>query len=88
MESLLEGIRVLDLAGATIVPGLVDAHAHIMNLGRYLAELQLIGTRSKAQIRALVLERKREISPGDWIVGRGWDQNDWPDTAWPSRCSR
>lgn len=76
--------QVLDLDGATMLPGLVDAHAHLMNLGRYLSELQLVGTRSAAQIRALVLERQASAQEGVWISGRGWDQNDWEKEVFPT----
>jgi predicted amidohydrolase YtcJ len=76
--------RVLDLDGGTMLPGLVDAHAHIMNLGHYLAELQMVGTTSSAQVRAMVLARQSEVPDGEWIIGRGWDQNDWKVQEFPT----
>jgi predicted amidohydrolase YtcJ len=76
--------RVLDLEGATLLPGLVDAHAHLLNLGSYIAELQLTGTKSVAQIRSMVEKRRLETPEGEWIIGRGWDQNDWEVQEFPT----
>ena len=73
------GTRVFDLEGATIVPGLTDAHVHLANFGRFLEELQLVGLPSEQQVANLVEEATRQIPAGQWILGRGWDQNRWPD---------
>jgi predicted amidohydrolase YtcJ len=72
--------RVVELPpGAVVVPGLEDAHAHLANLGRALSIANLKGARSPREI----VERLRAAGPasrqGDWLVGRGWDQNDWPE---------
>ena len=85
----------VDANGAAVVPGLIDAHAHVLGLGLSLLDADLRGTRSKAEI----LERLRahaKLLPGKaWVVGRGWDQNAWErkefptaadlDTAFPDR---
>ena len=75
----------IDAGGATVLPGLIDAHAHVVNLGRYLRNVELIGTASAEavleKVRAAVTARR----PGDWIVGRGWDQNDWEIKEFPTR---
>ena len=75
--------RVIDARQATIVPGLHDAHGHVTGLGASLQSLDLRGTTSYAQVVERVRNRVASARPGEWIVGRGWDQNDWPDTAWP-----
>ena len=77
---------VLDLGGATVVPGLVDAHAHLSNLGASLERVDLVGTRSAAEVAERVAARARATPAGGWILGRGWDQNDWGGGgAFPSR---
>ncbi|MBV6521876.1 MAG: N-substituted formamide deformylase [Gemmatimonadaceae bacterium] len=76
--------RVLDAHGRTIIPGMVDAHAHLATLGRALRTVDLVGTTSYAQIVDRVSARAREVPAGTWIVGRGWDQNDWADTRFPT----
>jgi predicted amidohydrolase YtcJ len=79
--------RVVDAGGRAIVPGLHDAHGHVLGLGAQLQELDLRGTASLADVVARVAERARTTAPDAWIVGRGWDQNDWPAKAWPSRTA-
>lgn len=69
--------NVIDVGGKTVIPGLIDAHAHMLGLGEALTELNLVGTTSAEQIAKLVAEKARQAKPGEWIKGRGWDQNDW-----------
>jgi predicted amidohydrolase YtcJ len=76
--------RVLDLGGKTVIPGMVDAHAHLLGLGQALRTVDLTGTRSYDEVIARVAARAREVPAGAWIVGRGWDQNDWGDTRFPT----
>lgn len=78
------GTRIFDATGLTVFPGLVDAHAHLAGLGTRLAVLDLVGTASASEVRGLVLERAKSAAPGDWIQGRGWDQNDWANKEFPT----
>lgn len=75
--------RVVDLAGATVIPGIADAHVHLLGLGMALRTVDLVGTRSLDEVIARIAARARELPAGTWITGRGWDQNDWPDTRLP-----
>jgi predicted amidohydrolase YtcJ len=75
---------VVDAGGATIVPGLHDAHAHFTGLGASMQSIDLRGTTSYEQVVSAVRQRAAAARPGEWIVGRGWDQNDWPGTEWPT----
>jgi predicted amidohydrolase YtcJ len=74
----------LDLASRTVIPGMVDAHAHLLGLGQALRTVNLVGTRSYDEVIGRVVERARTARPGEWIRGRGWDQNDWADTRFPT----
>jgi predicted amidohydrolase YtcJ len=76
--------RVLDLTGKTVLPGLIDAHGHLLSLGRSLSQLGLTGTKSAKQIQALVREKQLSVQAGQWIEGRGWDQNDWREKEFPT----
>ena len=76
--------RVMDLPGRTIVPGFVDAHVHLSGLGQALRTVDLTGTRSYEEVIARVAARARETRAGEWITGRGWNQNQWADTRFPS----
>ena len=79
-----DNTRMLDLDGGIAIPGLIDAHAHLPNLGRLLQEVNLNGTTTTAEIRDLVTARISEARPGEWIQGRGWDQNDWQVKSFPT----
>ncbi|MFN0097529.1 MAG: amidohydrolase [Gemmatimonadaceae bacterium] len=80
------GTQTLDLDGRTVIPGMTDAHAHVAGLGSSLRNVDLVGTTSYAQVIERVVERAKSTPKGEWIVGRGWDQNDWGDTRWPSQA--
>ncbi len=74
----------IDAGQATVIPGLIDAHGHVMGLGYALMRADLVGTRDKAE----VVRRLRDYAatrPDDaWVLGSGWDQNDWPEEVFPT----
>lgn len=75
---------VEDLRGATVIPGMTDAHAHVLGLGESLRNVDLVGTDSYDEVIARVVERAKTTPKGEWILGRGWDQNDWTDKVFPT----
>lgn len=78
------GTRVIDVAGKTIIPGLIDSHGHLAGLGSALRTVDLVGTRSYDEIIERVARRAGQLPANSWVVGRGWDQNDWSDTRFPT----
>ncbi len=78
-----------------VLPGLIDAHAHLMGFGFSLLQADLNDTHSPAQVVERLRAKTTALAPDDWLLGRGWDQNDWPvqefptaadlDQAFPSR---
>jgi len=74
----------LDAGGRTVVPGLIDAHAHIMNLGELLSRANLVGTVSKGDIVERLQRFAVALPDSAWLIGRGWDQNDWPVQEFPT----
>ena len=75
---------VTRLGGAMVVPGLIDAHLHFLGEGTRLQRLDLTGTGSKAEVLARLADAVKTTPADAWVRGRGWDQNDWPDTAFPT----
>jgi hypothetical protein len=76
--------RVEDLKGACVLPGFIDAHLHMNGLGRRVMELNLVGTRSYEEILQMVDAKVRSAPKNEWILGRGWDQNDWAVKEFPT----
>jgi predicted amidohydrolase YtcJ len=75
--------RVIDLAGRMVVPGLTDAHVHVEGLGTALERLDLVGAGSLEEALARVAAAAQKAPAGEWLQGRGWDQNDWPGKQFP-----
>ncbi|HBY66383.1 MAG TPA: amidohydrolase, partial [Flavobacteriaceae bacterium] len=73
-----------DAKGKTIVPGLIDAHAHLYGLGLNLQDVDLTETTSYDEVLARVITFQKEKNK-DYIIGRGWDQNDWEIKEFPTK---
>ncbi len=71
------GTKTIDARGATIVPGFIDSHAHMLGLGDSLVSLDFRAARSVEEIAARVREAAAGRKPGEWIRGRSWDQTNW-----------
>jgi predicted amidohydrolase YtcJ len=76
--------RIVDVGGRTVIPGMVDAHAHLLGLGQALRTVNLVGAKSYDEVIARVVERAKGLPAGQWLLGRGWDQNQWSDTRFPT----
>jgi predicted amidohydrolase YtcJ len=77
MEYQGEESRVIDLAGATVIPGLVDSHAHIFQLGAKLERIDLTDIATEAEAVSLAAEQAKSVAKGEWIIGAGWDEGAW-----------
>ncbi|MBL8918956.1 MAG: amidohydrolase [Myxococcaceae bacterium] len=71
---------------ATIVPGLADAHGHLASLGRALSIVSLDGMKQAGDVTARIASASPAAYQGDWLLGRGWDQNDWDEKAFPDKA--
>jgi predicted amidohydrolase YtcJ len=69
--------RVIDLQGATALPGLVDSHVHIRELGQMESYLDLTGVQTEQEAVDRVVAHAATVPKGEWIVGRGWDEGAW-----------
>jgi predicted amidohydrolase YtcJ len=78
----------VDLEGRTVLPGLIDAHGHLIGLGQLRAGVvDLAGTTTYDEVIARVRARAKETPPGQWVLGRGWDNESWPDNALPDHTA-
>lgn len=80
-----ENTKKVDLAGKTVVPGFIDAHVHGASLGRVISQINLRNTKSLKEIQRKVEQRVKSAQRGEWIVGRGWDQDKLAERRYPSR---
>ncbi|MFW5974876.1 MAG: amidohydrolase [Bacteroidota bacterium] len=76
--------RVLDLKGKPVYPGFIDGHCHFYWYGVNLRDADLTGTQSFEEILD-ILEKHNQKTDSPWLLGRGWDQNDWPEKSFPDR---
>ncbi|HEV2664054.1 MAG TPA: amidohydrolase family protein, partial [Blastocatellia bacterium] len=69
--------RVINLQGATVIPGLVDSHTHIAGLGEKQSRVDLIGVQTEEEAVARVVAFAAKVPKGEWVLGRGWDEGAW-----------
>ncbi len=87
IERRFKAKKIVDLKGKTVFPGFIDSHAHFFSLGIARMTVDLLGCASEVEASERVRERVKKTSPGLWIRGRGWDQNEWPSKQFPSHVS-
>jgi hypothetical protein len=63
--------------GATVLPGLVDSHTHVVGLGEAQSQVDLVGVPTEAEAVARVAAFAQRVPKGQWILGRGWDEGAW-----------
>jgi predicted amidohydrolase YtcJ len=80
----LPGARRIDLGGAFVLPGLVDAHLHLMWTGLGMQQVDVFEVPSIQAAVERVRERARRTPPGEWIQGNGWTQALWPGERFPA----
>ena len=76
--------KVIDLHGQLAIPGFIDSHAHLTNVGGAQLELNLMNVDSWDKIVAMVAEAADRAKPGEWIYGRGWHQEKWTSKPDPN----
>ena len=74
----------IDAGGKFIYPGFIDDHAHFVGYGLGLQKVDLVGTESWEAILDKLTGAAASTDSTEWIVGRGWDQNDWPSKEFPT----
>ena len=72
-----EKTKILDLNGATMIPGFIEGHGHFMGLGYAKMRLDLSVIENYDELVNMVEETVEKTPPGEWILGRGWHQSKW-----------
>jgi hypothetical protein len=75
--------KKISLDGAFAYPGFIDSHGHLLSLGKWLCELQLNDARSFEELVDKAAAASNKLPAGAWLLGRGWDNNLWPDKSLP-----
>ncbi len=79
-----EAKEIIDAQGKAVYPGFIDSHCHFYGYGKGLQEVDLVGTKSFDEVIQKVVEYAK-TNKSEWIIGRGWDQNDWDVKEFPDR---
>ena len=82
----VKGVKIIDLKGKTVVPGMADAHYHLSGVGFREMTLNLEGTTSLQDFLAKVKARADKAKPGEWVMGRGWIETFWTPQTFPTRA--
>jgi len=77
------GAEELDAAGKAVYPGFIDGHSHFLLYGEGLQQVDLTGTTSWKEVLAKLTVFAQKNKEG-WIIGNGWDQNDWEEKNFPT----
>src|ERR1051326_2071369 len=80
-----EASTVTDLQGKAVFPGFIDSHCHFYNYGLGLNKVDLVGTKSFDEVIQRVVDYSKNNPNAKWLIGRGWDQNDWAVKEFPDR---
>ena len=78
--------QLINGEGRTLLPGMIDAHGHVLGLGFGALQLDLVGTSSLDDLKQRLRSYAVAHPDARWIIGRGWNQELWPDEELSDRC--
>ena len=85
INSINNKYKNIDLQNATVIPGFIDSHFHLSNLGKRLDMLQLKHCSSSKEIAQMVYNKSCLTNDNEWILGFGWDQTKWDNNSYPNQ---
>ncbi len=80
-----ESVNKIDLAGASIYPGFIDGHSHFFRYSMGLNDVDLVGSKSFLEVIQRLQKHIQKMPTTEWVVGSGWDQNDWENKEFPTK---
>lgn len=87
LSKMAPDAREFDLAGKTVLPGFIDSHVHVRELGMDANKANLVGVRSAEEIVERLQNRYPNPEPGEWLVGQGWDEGWFGSEGYPDRAA-
>lgn len=72
-----DSTTVLDIKGKTLIPGFIEGHGHLMQLGYLLQNIDLSSSKNYKEVIDLIKTSAAEKQAGEWIIGKGWHQDKW-----------
>ncbi len=79
--------RIIDLSGQTILPGFIDSHVHVRELGMDRIKANLVGVETVGEIVRRLKLRFPNPAPGEWLIGQGWDEGEFASRGYPDRAA-
>ena len=79
--------RIVDLSGQTILPGFIDSHVHVRELGMDRIKANLVGVETVGEIVRRLKHRFPNPTPGEWLIGQGWDEGAFASRGYPDRAA-
>ncbi len=84
LKKIFNADTIIDLQQKTVYPGFIDAHCHFLHYGIGLSNVDLTGTTSFSEVIEKATHHYNEM-PSAWLIGHGWDQNDWENKEFPDK---
>ncbi len=81
----LKNTKKIDLSGKTVLPGIIDSHVHIRELGMDSLKANLVGVSGVKEIVERLKDKFPSPAAGDWLIGQGWDEGSFASTGYPDR---
>ena len=85
LEMLSQGAKRVDLKGATVLPGFIDSHAHVRELGTDAVKADLVGVTNTAEMVSRLQQKFPNPEPEEWLLGQGWDEGEFASNGYPDR---
>jgi predicted amidohydrolase YtcJ len=87
IESLVgPNTQTIDLKGRPVLPGFTDCHTHFLEYALHHSQVVLYGVDDWPEVRRRIRAGVERVSPGEWVLGGGWNQNLWRDGTFPSKA--
>jgi len=84
IQTKYKSVKEINVRGKPVYPGFIDAHAHFVRYAQNLQQSDLVGTTSFSEVIAKLTAQRKKYPQNAWLLGRGWDQNDWINQDFPT----